>query len=240
MKNICIVSCFIKVYDKLVREDTFKINGSKLLDLSLNKIIFIDEDYYNLYIDNKYKNIENITWIFTKYEDLLYSNYTNSLERKISNYNVNLEKDTNSYFILMCNKTEFIEKAIKHDPDYNNYVWIDFGINYITKNNNTLKNIENFKIYDNIRTCVINKNKYFEEPYWTINWRFAGGILGGPKDKLLIFAALMRDVCNEYITKYNALLWEVNLWNVIENRYTDLNLFDTYYGNHNDSIINNY
>ena len=47
-------------------------------------------------------------------------------------------------------------------------------------------------------------------------------------------------LCNEYITKYNALLWEVNLWNVIENRYTDLNLFDTYYGNHNDSIINNY
>ena len=126
----------------------------------------------------------------------------------------------------------------------NNYIWIDFSIFHIAHNIedfkyaiiNQLKN----KIYDNIRIASgwnldINYNV---NPYNDIMWYFLGGIFGGSPNNLLLFADLMKNKCIQIINNYNTLPWEVNIWWLIFNENKEL--FNSYHGDHNLSMIKNY
>jgi len=71
-----------------------------------------------------------------------------------------------------------------------------------------------------------------------ITWYFAGGVFGGNKDKLLIFADLMKRKCLQIISQEKTIIWEVNIWFLIYLENKDL--FCPYQCDHNDTILKNY
>ena len=104
----------------------------------------------------------------------------------------------------------------------------------------TLFYLHLIKKYDKIRIASIWNldNLYNINLYKNIAWYFAGGIFGGDINSLNQFANLMKEKCIEIITTKNTIMWEVNIWYLIYNENKEL--FDSYYGNHDNTIIDNY
>ena len=109
--------------------------GRKLLELNVEKIIFIEESIYDKYLKEYNYESNKTRFIFIKRENI----YLNDYRDKITNFNIittNPSKDTIDYMFVQCNKTEWITKAIEINPfNTDNYIWIDFGIYHIFNNN---------------------------------------------------------------------------------------------------------
>ena len=228
-----IVTAFLYSEDHYQNLEFYIENGKKLLNFEMNKIIFIDERVHDKFSDFF---TENHIFIPITKETLYLHTYLPKLTNKVHG---NPEKDTNMFFSIMCNKTEWMREAIHRNPFCTDYfVWVDFGISKIL--NNTL-NIECLsKPYENIRIGSIWNPTFINsaDPYTEICWYFAGGVFGGHKDYLLLFADIMKKEVLEFIKKNNYLVWEVNFWYLIYKKHK--NLFTLYFCNHDTSIINNY
>ena len=216
--------------------------GIKLLIINVPKIIFVDEFMYDKIksFDNEFTKII----LYSKHESYLYP-YINA--ESLCNFEVNTQtplKDTMENMSVMCNKTEWIKKAIDLNPfNTTQFTWIDFGISHvITSDDNLNQYILKLqtKSYSNVRIGSIwNVNyNYDVDIYKTIAWYFAGGVFGGNKDWLLIFAEKMKHHCIKIITERQTIMWETNIWYLIYKEHPGL--FDPYFCNHNNSILENY
>jgi hypothetical protein len=215
--------------------EKYIINGKKLLELNLKKIIFIEEHIFDLYFKD-FKN-DNTIFYFIKKKDLYFYEYINDL----INFNPitdNSEKDTIEYMFVQCNKTEWVRKAIELNP-YNSdqFVWLDFGIYYIINNEDFFyKYIHSIteKKYNNVRIASSGYDqyyldiyrKYYNNIYRSIIWFYMGSIFGGNKDKLILFANLMKNKCIDIMKIKKTICWEINIWFIIYNEYPEL--FDNY------------
>ena len=271
--NLIYVSGFISNVNTNKKLDDYLTYGKKLINLNNNGVIFIEKyifiEYFKEYstdsvlvfkYDNKnyqYIIYNNIIFVFYSKSDIYLYDYYN----EITNYNIitdNTNKDTIEYMFIMCNKTEWVKTAIflfKYHYNINDlssfkkyeFIWIDFGIYHVIKNdilfkneiNNMLNRIKN-NLNSNIRiaSCWDLNYKYNTDIYRNISWYFAGGIFGGNPNKLIEFANLMKNKCIEIIKDKKSIMWEVNIWYLI---YKDNpSLFDSYICNHDVSIINKY
>lgn len=215
--------------------------GKHFLLADVNKVIFIDETIYDLV--SMYENEKTRFIKINKQTIYLYAYIDKIINFSLSD--ANSTKDTLDYIIIMCNKTEWIKEAIELDLyKTDQFVWVDFGIRHIfnCSDDEYRSKIESlsFKTYDNVRIASIwdLNTQSSNDCYTNIMWYFAGGVFGGKKDKLLLFAELMRKRCLDIIENKGTLMWEVNVWYLIYQE--NIGLFDTYYGNHNNSIIDNY
>ena len=218
--------------------------GLNLLKSTVNKIIFLDEKMYNELKDKEY-DTSNTLLIKINKKDIYLYNYLEFINKFQINTTYNT-KDTLEFMFTMCSKTEWIEKAIQINHfNSDNFIWIDFGIRHIFKNNtdeefiSKINNLNNRK-YENIRIGSIwNLSiNYRLDIYKDVAWYFAGGVFGGNAKKLLVFSEKMREKCIEIITKKNTLMWEVNIWYLIylENK----EIFNAYSCDHNNTLIDNY
>lgn len=245
MNDITLVSAFVSNvnnrHDRSI--DKYIEYGKLLLQSSINKIVFIDEllfDQFTEYIN------DNTILIKIKKEEIYLYEYKDC----VTNFTLdttNSSKDTLEYMFLMCSKTEWIKKAIELNKfDSDNYIWVDFGIRHIfTCSNEEFIEIINKVKYKNesndlLRIGAIwNLNvKYNIDIYKNICWYFAGGVFGGNKKALLNFSVIMKNKCIEIITTKNTIMWEVNIWYLIYLETPEL--FDIYYCNHNNTLIENY
>jgi len=139
--------------------------GIKLLKINVPKIIFAEENMYEKI--KSYENEYTHIILYDKKESYLNSYIINS-EHHLSNFNKLSSKDTLEYMFIMCNKTEWMKKAIEINYfNTNQFMWIDFGIRKVCngdkKNNNddddddydepfnqTIMNTQN-KAYSNVR-----------------------------------------------------------------------------------------
>ena len=175
--------------------------------------------------------------------------YLHNYQHLLYNFHLNTDnyaKDTQEFIFTMCNKTEWIKKAIEiNNFNTEHFIWIDFGIRYIFKEFTDIEFTEKinklqFKTYDSVRIGGIwNINySYNINIYKDISWYFAGGVFGGNIQSLITFADKMKTKCLEIINKHNTIMWEVNVWYLI---YLECNnLFNIYNCDHNCSIIGNY
>ena len=215
--------------------------GKHFLLADVNKVIFIDETIYDSV--SIYEN-EKTRFIKINKETIYLYAYIDKIIN-YSLYGADESKDTLDYIIIMCNKTEWIKEAIELDLyKTDQFVWVDFGIRHVFNfsDDEYRSKIEsfNYKLYDNVRIASIwDLNTHSSQDYYTtIMWYFAGGVFGGSKDKLLLFAEIMRNRCLDIIENKGTLMWEVNVWYLIYKE--NIGLFDTYYCDHNNSIIDNY
>lgn len=142
-------------------------------------------------------------------------------------------------YICHCTDDEFIQKL----DNLQNKVYQElrlgkiWDLNRISKRTDEIYvfgDVEHFQNYDHFK----DNTEWAFNIYETIAWAFAGGIIGGSKDKLLLFADKMRTKCIEIIHTRNTIMWETNIWYLI---YVDnKELFNPYPGDHNNSLLDNY
>lgn len=207
---------------KIVFVDQIMYDKIKCYDDEYSKIILIDKTDYELF---QYMNMDVLTNFY-----LVTDNYA---------------KDTVEFMFTMCNKTEWVKQAIQLNPfNTEQFVWVDFGIRHVFKCDdesfiNILESLYG-KIYDNIRIGTIwELNALYNVNILTnITWYFAGGVFGGNKEKLLIFADLMKQKCLQIVFEHKTIMWEVNIWYLVYLENKDL--FDTFFCGHDNTIITNY
>ena len=227
-----------KYHDTLNRYSKF---GKLLLKSRVPKIIYVDEEMFNLIADDYDKNNTLIIKI-TKQDLYLYDYLEHLTQFEINSTDYN--KDTIEFMFTMCNKTEWIRNAILLNHfKTENFIWIDFGIRHIFNDDNDFIehiNALEYKIYDNVRIGGIWNidYDYNNNIYKDVLWYFAGGVFGGNQKALIKFADLMKEKCITIMTTKNTIMWEVNIWYLIyiENK----ELFNIYKCDHNSSLVFNY
>jgi len=239
--NTTIVSAFLSNVNSYRDVEKYIEYGKRLLEIdNIYKVIFIEKTIYdNYFLEHSFKNIK---FVFMERSDIyLYEQIDN-----ITNFSIqstNPHKDTIDYMFVQCNKTEWIRHAIELNPfKTDHFIWVDFGIYHMINNDNFNDSIYKMtqQNYENVRIATSwDFNAYYHNKYYTqVMWYFSGSVFGGDKNKLLIFADLMKKYCLDIIDKQKTLMWEVNIWYLIYNDNKDL--FDRYYGTHNNTIIDNY
>lgn len=236
-----IVSGFISNCNTYRNVEKYINYGKKLIDIPINKIIFIEKEIYDEYFTD---NLDSYTtFIFIKKEDIyLYKYYDHITNFKPNT--TNIAKDTIDYMFIQCYKTEFIRMAIESNLyDDNQFIWIDFGIYHIINDdklfNDLIMNLNLSYEYDLIRIAGgIYLPPTEETIYTNVCWCFLGGIFGGKKNTLLHFANLMKQKCIDIITAQNTITWEVNIWYLIYKEFPEL--FSIYIANHNSTMIQEY
>ena len=217
--------------------------GKILVRSSTPKIIFVDQEMYDLITKDGYDKETTLLVPFERSEIYLYQ-YRDRLDQ----FNVNTpqpEKDNIDFMFVMCHKTEWIRRAIELNPfQSENFIWIDFGIKKIEHCSEELfvekLNRLRDKKYDKVRIGSIwnLSANYNIDILKQVAWYFAGGVFGGDTRSLLTFADLMKAKCTEIIEQHHTITWEVNIWYLLYRDHT--HLFDPYPSNHNHLLIDNY
>ena len=238
-----VVSAFITNINKNTRKIRDYIeHGIELLKSNIPKVIFIEKNIYDEYLaGNSYPHTH---FIFTEKTDIyLYKYHYNTKKFKV--HSETPEKDTIEYMFIQCNKTEWVKEAIELNFfNTEQFIWIDFGIKHMIKDDEMFKKyIEGLaeKQHENVRIgYCLDLTRVFPEGYMDdhIVWYFAGSIFGGKKDKLLLFASLVKAKCISIIKEKNTLMWEINIWYFIYKEHPEL--FEPYDCVHDLSIIKNY
>jgi len=238
MSTTTVVSSLYMGVNKYRSVDDYIMYGRKLLQQNVNKIIYIERDLYDMYYAEE-KWGANTTFRYITDADLFLKAY-DAYVTKFDVITDNPEKDTKEYMYLMCNKTEWMRRAIAEDPySSENFVWLDFGIYHMIRNedvfNETIYKIS-CKSYDKIR--IASGEKSGGESNRLVNWFFLGSIFGGDKTTLLLFCDMMKKKCIEIVKYENRIYWEVNIWYLIYLEFPDW--FSNYESNHDVSILINY
>lgn len=238
--NPLLVTAFLSDINQ--RKDTninvYIKNGSKLLKTPINKILYIDSALYDRFDTKSYPKT---TIIPIEKNDIYLYQYQDKIKH-MDTITRNKSKDTYEYMFLMCNKTEFIRAAIKKTKKkYDQYIWVDFGIRHIFENDREFyESFLSFKNkYKKVRIGSIwNLKNHYNFIYTQVAWYFAGGVFGGPPDKLIKFADKTKKECLIVIESFEKILWEVNIWYMVYLKNKDL--FLPYQCDHNVSLIKNY
>ncbi len=240
-----IVSAFLSNVNSNRTLEQYYDYGKILFQSTTPKIIFLDSTIIKLVNPNDYDPKNTMIIEYNSSDSYLFGEKD---QNNITNFCIKTDssnKDTLDYMLTMANKTEWIKKAIEFNPfSTNNFIWIDFGCRHVFQCSDdeyiVKLNSLSLKQYENVRIARIwDLNiRYNIDIYRNIAWYFAGGVFGGHRDKLLIFADLMKRKCLELINNYHIIMWEVNIWYLIYLENKDL--FDAYLSDHNNSIIDNY
>ena len=268
MEYKIIVSSFLSNVNNNRSTDTYIEYGKKILyEPHVHVILFIEKNIFYQNLPEFDSKIINTCILFGKeYEYILHhkkififiekeDNYLYEYHQLITNFNVNTDnpnKDTLDYMFCMCYKTECMKMAIHFIKQHNffedkiEYIWLDFGIYHIVKNDKLF--IEEINNMVNRPLNHINKIKIAAFPnnidnYFDLTknvcWFFLGGIFGGFEEELLLFSELMRETSIQFINNHKSFIWEVNLWYIIYLQNKEL--FDCYYcNNHDIQMIQNY
>jgi hypothetical protein len=134
--------------------------------------------------------------------------------------------------MIWLNKVDWVKRAIEIDPyKTEQFVWIDFGLHHVYPKVR-IAGIWNIN-YNINRADLRWESKIFDKPQWFL----AGGVFGGSKDKLLVFAELVEQESQQMIA-HGRISWEVNVWYLICLDHPDL--FSIYQCNHNLTILSHY
>ena len=216
--------------------------GKHLLNVPIPKVIFAPRHIIDhLYLVNPGFNL----FVAFEFADIYLSKYLVSLNNEVITDNP--KKDTIEYFMIQCNKTEWVRKSITLNPfKSNQFIWIDFGIYqfYEKAGSAELFNEEVMKM------CSRNHNRIRIPSIWDINesknirdrkkilWFFAGSVFGGNSECLNSFSNIMRLKCLKMIEEQKTLVWEVNIWVDVFLEIPEI--FDSYPANHDQTMIRNY
>ena len=137
------------------------------------------------------------------------------------------------------------------------YIWMDFGIFHMFQRDENyfhfLMNQLSYRLEERFVAACANgytfQSVYFSscwnphleyalDIYKQIHWVFAGSIFGGFREALLSFADYCRVECSRIVRQKQTLMWEVNVWHIIQKHHPEL--FGFYHCNHDKSILENY
>ncbi len=238
-----IVSALIPNLNSSRKLDAYLLYGKELLILDIPKIIFLPSFLHEWAIQNS--NSENTKIISFEKEDLFFFEELKHF-KNISDLPElrNLEKDNFEYLLCQNNKINWLKKAQELTVFSNeNYMWLDFGISHILKNEKKLSDLLNQKINFDLNKVLMptHKNWILREDTQIdlnkINWFLLGGTFLINKDKITEFYDLCKNQIIENFQNQNLMSWEVNIWAQIMQKNPQL--FQTYFADHDYTILSN-
>ncbi len=191
--KVCLVTGFIPGGNSYRSTADYVALGEKLAEVPVPTAA-----YFN--------NIED-TWMF-KYLRSLPFTYTHSVGTLAS-------KDTLAYHCITHEKTAWLVRAAEEYPEFDIYVWVDYGIFHLP--GMTTQAVVEFT------EKLDNRRLYF--PGWwqqgaitadVCNWRFCGSMFAVPKEFVHQLDAEVRDVARKHIMATRNVEWEVNTWARLE------------------------
>ena len=123
------------------------------------------------------------------------------------------------------------------------FIWIDFGIFHMIRNENVLKNglIQmTTKSYNKLRiaTCKFREYVCPYNVYKRLTWNFAGSVFGGDIKSLTTFADITKEKIINTINEKQTIMWELCVWYLIKDVVPDL--YDCYICGHDFRILESY
>ena len=243
--NTTIVTAFMSNINKNKNRslETYIEYGKKLLAIPNPKIVFIDEYSHENFFKNHEEEYPLTCFVLFDKKSIYLYNYEDELTNFFLNTG-NPEKDTLDYIFVQCNKTEWVESAINMNVwKTNQYVWIDFGIFHMIRDEDKFVSGINHVVNQTHNTLRIASCKYKEyvfayNIYDTITWTFAGSVFGGDVDSLLKFAYLTKAEILRTIRERKHIMWEINMWYLVNKRCPELMEF--YSCSHDIRILYHY
>ena len=223
--------------------------GRRLLSLPIKKVAFLPSNMLEtLDVDST-----NNTYVNFESSDL--ENFNDIGRSEITYPSPNSLKDTKYYLAVQNQKTDFVRRAIQLFPDEKFFVWIDFGIFHLSKDDVTFaKAILN--MYEKVKAGVGIKGtirlpgcrdprvlhgygKTMRDIIFSNGpiWMFCGGLFAGDREALIKFDESSK-LYNKYCLSLNRVTFEINIWLLIYLENPEL--FNWYYGDHNLSMIENF
>ena len=226
------VTAFYDLYHNQTKQAEYLELFLPIVESGIHIILFTDQEIN--------WNYPNLTIIYLQLNEC-------ELYQIAMNYNGplpdsrNIQKDTKEFLALMNTKIEFLKRA-KETNSCSNYFWIDMGILKIVKDRESvLKQLQHIHLQS-----IMNPYQTISIPgCWDfgiamnpnqIHWRFCGGFMLIPNDKITVFYEhvknVLRDCCTNPIYK---LTWETNVWAVVE-MFSGENI-KWFKADHDDSIF---
>lgn len=205
----------------------------KLLAIPINLYFFTTQSIHDKL---KYEPRANLKFIIMEAIPLI--DRLPDVQKAWANYITNNpEKDTAEFACLTHAKFHFIKRAIEDNPfNSTHYAWIDAGILKIATHGERLPLLPPS---DKIRLLMMNHigSDEVKDPMFvrTCRYKIAGGLFIGPKEHMNTFCDRMITTALEDIKRENFGL-EQEYMAVIYRQ--DTSLFDPYYGDFCDLILN--
>ena len=237
-----VVSGLIPDLNSFKNIDNYLSQGLQLLSLDVPKIIFLPKNLHEWAYNNS--NSEHTQIITFEKEDLYFFEELKSFNDISLPASRNLEKDNFEYLLCQNNKINWLKKAQESSKFTNdNYMWLDFGISHILKNERKLSDLLNETQQINFD---INKILMPSHKNWVlndqinidlnrINWFLLGGIFVVNKNKITDFYNLCKNQILENLQNQNLMTWEVNIWAQLMQKNSDL--FEIYYADHDETLL---
>lgn len=192
----------------------------KLIDTKFPIILYLDKKLSSKLVElSNYKNVKTILYDWND----LYINKLFTVDQ-LNSFNIPLKKDNSKdnikFLTLMNSKSYFLNLALEQTPStVDTLVWIDFGIFKITNDIEHFKtNFSKLKKQDKVLIPGGFRSKKLlsdQELIDSVYWRFLGGLIVAPREKVTIFndannIELLKLLKNQMMT------WEVNIWANVE------------------------
>jgi hypothetical protein len=221
----------------------------KLCETGIPLAIFCSRDVEEQFreeILSQYSNVKLLeainlseTWTYKTYEKV-------AAEIEIALPNTRCEdKDTKEYLLLMNAKTEWVTRAMEHNPyDSTHYAWIDFNIFHVFTGGREpfakylLDSISRRPMATRFLTLPGCWGKEYVKDDFLQNdicWRFCGGFFIGSAGRMTEFHGEYLAHFEEFLRTKKKLVWEVNFWAWLELHYGLSVVW--YNGDHNESIV---
>jgi hypothetical protein len=165
-------------------------------------VVFTSADLF-AQVSDLFRNVPNATVILRPFEECAYFNRLTDMDA-ISLINPYITrspfKDTSLFKILIWNKSEFVGIVAREFPQYNTFIWIDFGLEYVVKNHIKSTNIADIlSKFDDTHFCCTVINPLSEHEYNNLQlscqgWRFrqVGGFWSIGRKNIEFFVHFIR------------------------------------------------
>ena len=148
--------------------------------------------------------------------------------------------DTRNFMILMNAKIEFVKRALDIVPEANHVAWIDFSICHVFRDRDASLSRLSILSQSRLKGTVLAFpgcwQKGLGNPISGVCWRYCGGFFLGDRESLIKWSALYR-TWFPTLVKSHGLLWEVNVWTLLEQLNDSAFQPHWFKADHNDTII---
>jgi len=199
-------------------------------------LLFLSKSYEEEY--RKLGSLPNVRMEFMELEQL--QTFYDVPENTLLPSNRTAYHDTRNFMILMNAKIEFVKRALDIVPEANHVAWIDFSICHVFRDSDAslsrLSMLSQSRLKGTVLTFPGCWQKGLGNPSHSVCWRFCGGFFLGDRESLINWSALYRVHFPELV-KAHGLLWEVNVWTLLEQLNDSAFQPHWFKADHNDSII---
>ena len=237
--NILFVSAFLDLHEDRSKDKSVPTCFNHFKNLASSGIpilLFLSKSYEDYY--RKLGPLPNVRMEFMELDQL--QTFYDVPENLVLLSNRTVHHDTRNFMILINAKIEFVKRAMDLVPEAKHVAWIDFSICHVFRNREEtlahLSMLSQSRLKDRVMAIPGCWNKGIGDVIHGVCWRYCGGFFLGDRESLIKWSALYR-TWFPTLVKSHGLLWEVNVWTLLEQLNDSAFQPHWFKADHNDTIV---